>query len=107
MPAKKTTYIDVELDFAEEQLATWKQYIMDNPINELKEKIAWKETKGGGTMPMVIETVGQQIKTLRETLREYLTLLKEIDAMRKAEETKKEAKGNSTVPHRMQHGNNQ
>lgn len=101
MPLKRTTYIDAELDFAEEQLASWKKFIEDNPINELEAKIAYKETKGGGTMPMVIETVSTQVRTLRETLREYLALLKEVDNMRKAEEAKKEAKGNSIVPARM------
>lgn len=102
MPVKKQIYIEAELDFAEEQLASWKKFIEDNPINELKEKIAYKETKGGGVIPMVIETVGQQIKTLRETLREYLSLLREVDNMRKVEESKKEAKGAGNIPARMQ-----
>lgn len=107
MPVKKNLFIEMELDWAEQQLSTWKQYIDDNPINELTDRIEWKSTKGGGTMPMVVASIEAQIKSVRETMREFLFLAKEVDQMRKAEETKKEAKGNSIVPHRMQHGNNQ
>jgi hypothetical protein len=32
---KKTTYINTELDWAEEQLSSWKQYVDANPMHEL------------------------------------------------------------------------
>ena len=40
-------------------------------------------------------------KSLRDTMKEYLALLKEVNTMREAEEAKKEARGNADVPHRM------
>lgn len=102
MAIKKSTYIDVELDFAEQQLSSWKAYIDANPINELKDRIEWKPTSKGGVMPMVIASIETQGKFIQETLKNYLALLKEVDAMREKEETKKEARGSSSVPHRMQ-----
>lgn len=103
MPTKKNNYITADLDWAEEQLATWKAYVNANPIHELTERIVWKETKGGGQMPIVSETIGQQIKTLTELMTKYLQLLEVVDKLREKEEEKKqiEAKGNEGIPHRM------
>ena len=33
MALKKTTYINTELDWAEEQLSLWKQYVDANPLH--------------------------------------------------------------------------
>lgn len=85
---KKTAYTEVELLWAESQLATWKDYIDANPLPELKERIVWKETRGGGQMPVVSETIGQQIKTLSDLMKNYLALLKEVELMREKEESK-------------------
>lgn len=101
--AKKPIYIDVELDWAEQQLDSWKRYVDANPIDKLKDRIEWKPTSKGGTMPMVIASIEQQGKFIQETMKNYLILLKEVDSMRSAEEAKKEARGAGTVPHRMQH----
>jgi|SRR5690606_28883763 len=100
--AKKQTFVDIELDWAEVQLQSWKAYIDANPIHELKDRIEWKPTAKGGMLPMVIASIEQQGKFLQETMKNYLSLLKEVDSMRKIEEAKKEARGSATVPHRMQ-----
>jgi hypothetical protein len=89
MAAKKTTFIDVELEFAEEQLESWKAYIDANPFDKLKDRIEMKQTARGGVMPMVIASIEQQGKFLQETLKNYLSLLKEVDSMREKEEAKK------------------
>jgi hypothetical protein len=102
MAIKKTTYIDVELKWAEEQLSTWKQYVDANPLHTLKDRIEWKPTSKGGTMPMVIASIEAQGKFVQETMKNYLSLLKEVDAMREKEEVKKQARGSANVPHRMQ-----
>jgi hypothetical protein len=86
---KKTTFIDVELEWAEKQLCTWKDYIDANPIHELKDRIEWKPTARGGSMPMVIASIEQQGKFIQETMKNYLMLLKEVDIMREKEESKK------------------
>jgi hypothetical protein len=100
--AKKQIFIDVELDFAEEQLSSWKAYVDANPMHTLKDRISFKETKNGGMIPMVVASIEQQGKFLQETMKNYLALLKEVNVMREAEEAKKEARGSGSVPHRMQ-----
>ena len=54
MAVKKNTYIDVELDWAEQQLSSWKEYVDANPLHTLKDRIEWKPTAKGGMLPMVI-----------------------------------------------------
>lgn len=83
----------MELQFAEEQLASWKRYVENNPIDGLKDRIEWKPTARGGVIPMVIASIEQQGKFLQETLKNYLALLKEVDAMREKEEEKVEKRG--------------
>ena len=89
MAIRKTTYIDVELDWAETQLASWKQYVDANPLHTLEDRIKWKETKAGGAMPMVIASIESQGKFVQEKMKNYLTLLKEVDVMREKQEAKK------------------
>jgi hypothetical protein len=100
--AKKTAYSDVELEWAEQQLASWKAYVDANPLHTLTDRIEWKPTAKGGTMPMVIASIEQQGKFIQETMKNYLALLKEVDAMREAESKKAEAKGGFNIPARMQ-----
>lgn len=89
MAVRKTTYIDVELEWAETQLASWKQYVDANPLHELKDRIEWKPTAKGGMLPMVIASIESQGKFVQETMKNYLALLKEVDAMREKENAKK------------------
>lgn len=89
MAVRKTTYIDVELDWAETQLVSWKQYVDANPLHELKDRIEWKPTAKGGMLPMVIASIESQGKFVQETMKNYLALLKEVDVMREKQEAKK------------------
>lgn len=100
--AKKANFIDIELNWAEEQLKSWKAYVDKNPIHELKDRIEWKPTAKGGMLPMVIASIESQGKFIQETMKNYLALLKEVDSMREKEEAKKEARGSASVPARMQ-----
>jgi hypothetical protein len=86
---KKTTYINTELDWAEEQLSSWKQYVDANPMHTLEDRIKWKETKAGGAMPMVIASIESQGKFIQETMKNYLALLEVVDKLREKEEAKK------------------
>lgn len=94
---KKETYISVELDWAEQQLASWKQYVDDNPLHMLKDRIEWKPTARGGTIPMVIASVEQQGKFIQETMKNYLALLEVVDKLREKEEAKVEVRGNADI----------
>jgi len=100
---KKSNYINAELDWAEEQLASWKAYIDANPMHEIKDRQAWKETKTGGSMPVVIATIEAQGKYIQETMKNYLALLDVVNKLREAEEDKKKtARGSAVVPTRME-----
>ena len=93
MAVKKNTYVSAELDWAEEQLASWKQYVDANPLHELKDRIEWKPTAKGGMLPMVIASIEAQGKFIQETMKNYLALLEVVDKLRKIEEAKVEVRG--------------
>jgi uncharacterized protein YlxP (DUF503 family) len=88
MAVKKNTYVSAELDWAEEQLASWKQYVDANPLHELKDRIEWKPTARGGMLPMVIASIESQGKFVQETMKNYLALLEQVDKLREKEEAK-------------------
>lgn len=91
MAVKKNNYITTELNWAEEQLESWKAYIDANPMHELKDRQAWKDTKSGGSMPVVVATIEAQGKYLQETMKNYLALLDVVNKLREADEQKKVA----------------
>ena len=96
----KTNYIGTELDWAETKLAQWQEYIDANPIHLLMDRTEIEETKTG-TRVKVIATIETQGKYIQEMMKNYLSLLAEVDKLREVEEKKKEARGRATVPHRM------
>jgi hypothetical protein len=101
MANKKQSYVSAELEWAEAKLAEWRAYIDNNPINTLKDRIEWKPTSKGGTMPMVIASIESQIKSLRDTMKEYLALLDVVDKLREKEEAKQEARGSQEINGKM------
>jgi uncharacterized protein YlxP (DUF503 family) len=102
MALTKTTYINTELNWAEEQLHSWRAYIDNHPLDEMTDRIEWKPTAKGGAIPMVIASVEAQGKFVQETMKNYLALLEVVERLRTLEEAKKQARGSSSVPHRMQ-----
>lgn len=100
--AKNKTYINTELDWAEEQLSTWRSYVDANPLHQLKDRIEYKSTARGGVMPMVIASIEAQGKFIQETMKNYLALLEVVNKLREIEEAKQdEARGTGSIPHRM------
>jgi hypothetical protein len=98
--AKKSIFVSTELDWAEEQLQTWRAYIDANPFENLKDRIEWRPTKTG-VMPMVVASIEAQGKFLQETMKNYLSLLEVVNRLREIDEVKKVARGNDEVPERM------
>jgi len=95
--SKKNIFIASELEWAEEKLLEWKAYYDANPYGELKDRLSFKETKNGGLIPMVVASIEQQQKALRDTLKEYFTLLEVVNRLREAEEKKLEVRGDKEV----------
>jgi len=96
------TYINTELIWAEQQLHTWKAYVDKNPLHKMKDRISNKTTANGGIIPMVVASIEAQGKFIQETMKNYLALLEVVDRLREKEESKREARGSSEVPPRMQ-----
>jgi hypothetical protein len=88
MAVKRNTYINTELDWAEAQLESWKEYVDANPLHLLKDRIEWKPTAKGGMLPMVIASIEAQGKFVQETMKNYLALLEQVDKLREKEEAK-------------------
>ena len=93
MAVTKTTYVNTELDWAEQQLSSWKEYVDANPLHLLKDRIEWKPTAKGGMLPMVIASIEAQGKFVQETMKNYLSLLEVVDKLRSIEEAKIEVRG--------------
>jgi len=94
---KKTTYINTELEWAEEQLKSWRAYVDANPLHELKDRIEWKPTAKGGMLPMVIASIEAQGKFIQETMKNYLALLEVVEKLREKEEAKVEIRGSGEL----------
>jgi hypothetical protein len=93
MAVKKQSYINTELEWAEQQLITWRAYVDANPLHELKDRIEWKPTSKGGLIPMVIASVEAQGRFIQDTMKNYLSLLEVVDNLRSKEEAKVEIRG--------------
>jgi hypothetical protein len=102
MTKKTNNYITAELDFAEQSLQEWRKYIEANPIDQVEDRWGKKEMPKGGYAWVVTATKEQQIKCVQDTLTKYLQLLEVVDRLREKDELKKEARGTSEVPPRMQ-----
>jgi hypothetical protein len=95
--AVKNNYISTELDWAEQQLVTWKAYIDANPLHTLKDRIEWKPMAKGGLLPMVIASIEAQGKFIQETMKNYLSLLEVVNNLREKEQAKIETRGKAVL----------
>jgi hypothetical protein len=89
MAVAKKLYTSLELDWAEKQLLEWREYIENRPLEGLKDRVGTKLTANGGQIPYVISSVEQQGKFIQDTLKNFLSLLKEVENMRAMDEEKK------------------
>lgn len=97
MATKKNSFISTELEWAEEQLHTWRAYVDKNPLDKLLDRVVWKETKAGGSMPMVASTIESQGKFIQDTMKNYLSLLSVVDELREKEAQKQEKRGGGSI----------
>lgn len=100
---KKNSYVTVELQFAEEQLASWKQWLQDNSYNDIGDrKEVQLNKKTGGSFLTTVQTKEAIQKAHRDTLKEYLAMCEVLDRLRAVdEEKKKNVKGDGDIPVRM------
>lgn len=89
MPVKKINYVEMELAWLETKMESLKKYIDNNAIENLQDRVAWKEVRGGGRMPVVVATIEQQITSLRNTMADYLKMMEAIAKLRENEDKAK------------------
>lgn len=89
MAVKKELYIEYELEFLENKLKELKEYIEANPFQDLADRMAYKETKAGGVIPICVANKEAQRKDLTQALKDYAEMLQTINRMREGEEAKK------------------
>jgi hypothetical protein len=89
----KALLIEYELEFLEEKLKELKAYIQANPFDKLADRMAYKETKGGGVIPICVANKEAQRKDLTQALKDYAEILRTVDSMREKEEAKIEIRG--------------
>ena len=94
---KKALLIEYELEFLETKLQELKDYIEANPYSTLADRMAWKETKNGGAIPICIANKEAQRKDLTQALKDYVEILRTVDAMREKEESKIEIRGGTEL----------
>jgi len=85
---KKALLIEYELEFLNTKLEELKLYIENTPFSGLTDRMAYKETKGGGIIPVCIATKEAQRKDLTQALKDYAEILRTVDSMRIREEGK-------------------
>ncbi|MFM7857955.1 MAG: hypothetical protein ACKO96_40055, partial [Flammeovirgaceae bacterium] len=87
---KKSLLIEYELEFLETKLQELKEYIEANPFSTLTDRMAYKETRNGGVIPICIANKEAQRKDLTQALKDYADILRTVDAMREKESAKVE-----------------
>lgn len=97
----KEAFITAELDWAEEQLSTWRAYIDEHPLHTLTDRIEIRVT-AKGSYPMVVSTVESQGKFIQDTMKNYLALLEVVDKLRERESEKNVALRGDQDPSLMQ-----
>jgi hypothetical protein len=95
--AAKPLLIEYELVFLEKQLQELKEYIEANPYSTLADRMAYKETRAGGVIPICIANKETQRKDLTQALKDYAEILRTVDAMREKEENKIETRGKTEI----------
>jgi hypothetical protein len=87
--AKKNNYIDMELNWLEGKAEEMRAYCDSHPLATVEDRIAMRVVKGGGSMPVVIASVEQIHKNIRDTLKDYAILIEAISKLREVEAQKK------------------
>lgn len=94
---KKELYTEYELEFLENKMEELKNYIANRDFSELKDRISYKETKGGGMIPMVVQTIENQRKDLTQAMKDYAELIQTVNKMREDETKRIETRGKTEL----------
>jgi len=76
---KKNSYIGQDLEWLEAKASELRKYCDENPVSDLRDRI---------TAGKLTATIEQQIKCIRDTLKDYIDILAAIDELREKKEAK-------------------
>ncbi len=104
MAAKKNSYIGMDIEFAETQIASYRKWLEDNPYEEIADrKEVQLNKKTGGSFLTTVQTKEAIQKAHRDTTKEYLQMIEVVDRLRSIDEVKKKAaRGMAEVPEGME-----
>lgn len=76
------TYTLAELEFIEHKVNEHIQFLNARPAHELEDRMAWKQTQNGGSIPTCIATIEQQFAANIKSMQELAKLLPMLEEMR-------------------------
>jgi len=102
MATKNTNkYIGKELEWLDAQWKSLQDYVDSNPISDMQDRIVQLQA-GKSIVDKVAATIEQQIKSVRDTIKEMPELLAAISTLREKNEQKDiSVRGTGKIPHMM------
>jgi len=94
---KKPSYVSLELDWMEKKVKQLQAAIDAYDLENLKDRVDYKQTKTGGVMPMVIASIEDQMKAVAMIMEKLPKMLQALDELRQKEEEKIAARGNKQI----------
>lgn len=94
---KVSPYKGFSLEWLRNKAQELISYVDSRPLHLLVDRMAYKQVKGGGQMPMVVSTVEQQRSDLSKAVKDYAEICKMIDELEEKEEKKMEKRGGGSV----------
>lgn len=98
MAKKQTSRISLELKKFSEKINELQEYLENNKIEALSDRIDKKETKNGGTITTVLASIEDQIKLQLVVMKDLPNMLDSLDKLREKEEKElAEARGSVEI----------
>ncbi len=99
--AGKQLYITEEIEWFEDRLREIKADIDSTPYAQITERIVSLDDGKGNQREVISETISQQKKTIRDSLKEYQSLLEATNKLREQEEAKVSGRGGQKLNKQM------
>ncbi len=101
MTTKKSTYVDIELEWLEQKFEQFRKAVDNYDLTDLKDRMDIKNTKNGGTIHTVIASKEDQLKAIMFIMEKLPKLLQSIDELRE-KVSKTALRGDEELPEMMQ-----
>ncbi|GAB3975878.1 hypothetical protein GCM10028806_34420 [Spirosoma terrae] len=83
MAKAKHTYTLPELEYLEKKVDEYIQFLEARPVHELEDRMAYKTTANGGSIPTIIATIEAQFAANIKAMEQLTKLLPQLEEMRK------------------------